>query len=168
LWSVWCWKHRRQSPWSGRPRSACPELFKLSKTFSMLKGRHVVFPPLQSLHLVLAKYWAEGAGASSLQSRPCSMLLCAVPSCEEQAKRETVFQQRGPSKGMGWWVSPDPWGNVEQLVRRLVSKDSEVHRVWWKVFWKIVTIKGVLKTFLVPYTSIICNVPFLLSFPLLI
>jgi hypothetical protein len=121
---------------------------------STLKRRYVVFPPrqrscppLQSLHWVFAKYWAEGAGASSLQSRPRSMRLRAVPLREDRAKKETVFQRRGPSKGMGWRVCPDPRGNVEQLVRRLVSKDAKVHRVWWKLFSKIVKIKGVLQNF---------------------
>jgi hypothetical protein len=61
-----------------------------------------------------------------------------------------VFQ-RWPSKGMGWRVCPDPWGNVKELVRQLVSKDAQVHRVWWKVFWKIVKIKCLLQTFLAPY-----------------
>jgi hypothetical protein len=38
-----------------------------------------------------------------------------------ESKLETVFQRRG-----------------------LVSNDADVHRVWWKVFWKIVKIKVVL------------------------
>jgi hypothetical protein len=140
---------KTKSPWSGTLRSACPELLSSQKHSSTLKGRHVVFPPwqrscilLQSLHRVFAKYWAEVAGVSSLQSTPGSMRLRYVPLHEEQAKREMVFQRRGPSKGMGWQLCLDPWGNVEELVRRLFSKDAEVHWVWWKIFWKIMKIKG--------------------------
>jgi hypothetical protein len=55
----------------------------------------------RSVHRIFAKYWAEGAGASSLQSRPRSMRLRAVPLRENQTERETVFQRRGPSKGKG-------------------------------------------------------------------
>jgi hypothetical protein len=32
---------------------------------------------------------------------------------------------------VGWRVCLDPWGNVEGLVRRLVSNDAEVHKVCW-------------------------------------
>jgi hypothetical protein len=103
---------------------------------STLKGKHVVFPPrqcscspLQNLHRVFPT-----TGLQVLEHPPYSPDLApcefALPVREEQARRETVFQSRGLFKGVGWRVCLDPWRNVEELVRRLVSKDAKVYNVW--------------------------------------